>query len=218
MPRHRQSRVTDAKSLIESHEQLLFQRAYPRNQRAVIRTENELKRITSQVTRLQDSDIDLSPLDGPEVSGIAGTSVTSNFSYALVRWLVSKFPREVSIDWDWFDSEDQFGATMRRFLPLLEEDAMVEAHVPYRKWLDLARGRRNEVAWIIERFDSLSLSDRQKAELYDSLKLHVTWQFGWRSSRTGMRLTARKAFFHDGPLIKRRDVSLANELNSPAIP
>ena len=84
--------------------------------------------------------------------------------------------------------------------------------------MDFARGRRNEVAWIIERFESLRLSDRQKAELYDSLKLHVTWQFGWRASRTGMRLPPRKTFFHDEPLIKRRDVSRARELNSPAIP
>lgn len=218
MPRHRQSRVTDAKSLIESHEQQLFHRAYPRNQNEVRRAESQLKRIASHVTRLQDSEGDLTPLDAPEVSGIAGRSVTSNFSYALVRWLVARFPNQVSIDWDWFDSEDQFGTTMRRFLPLLAEDAMVEAHVPYREWLDCARGRQNEVAWIIDRFESLRLNDRQKAELYDSLKLHVTWEFGWRSSRTGMRLPTRKTFFHDAPLIKRRDVSLVKELSAPAIP
>ena len=215
---HPPTRPKDAESLIELHEQLLFRRAYPRNQSELAQIENRLKWIAAQVPRLEDSNIDLSPLDAPEVSGIAGTSVTSNFSYVLVRWLVAKFPNQVSIDWEWFDSEDQFGATMRRFLPMLEEDAMVEAHVPYRDWLDSARGRHNEVAWIIERFESLPLGDRQKAELYDSLKLHVTWQFGRRSSRTLMRLPPRKTFFHDGPLIKRRDVSLANELNSPAIP
>jgi hypothetical protein len=212
------SRIQNADGLIELHEKLLFRRAYPRHQREVTQTENQLKRIAAQVARLQDSEVDLSPIDAPEASGIAGTSVTSNFSYVLVRWLVSKFPQQVSIDWDWFDSEDQFGATMRRFLPLLEEDAMVEAHVPYREWLDAARGRRNEVAWVIERFESVQLSERQRTELYDSLKLHVTWQFGRRSSRTGMRLAVRKTFFHDAPLIKRRDVSLANELQSPAIP
>ena len=215
---HPSTRPKDAESLIELHEQLLFRRAYPRNQSELTRSENQLKRTESHVDRFNRAALDLSPLDAPEVSGIAGTSVTSNFSYVLVRWLVSKFPNEVTIDWDWFDSEDQFGATMRRFLPLLEEDAMVEAHVPYREWLNSARGRRNEVTWIIERFESLPLSERQKAELYDSLKLHVSWQFGWRSSRTGMRLPARKTFFHDEPLIKRRDVSLVDELNSPAIP
>jgi hypothetical protein len=38
------------------------------------------------------------------------------------------------------EEEDRFGATMPRFLPLLEDDAMVEAHVPFQEWLDAARG------------------------------------------------------------------------------
>src|SRR5207253_11161711 len=153
----------------------------------------------------------LSALDDPEVSGIAGTSVTSNFSYAIVRGLVEKYPRQVSIDWDWFEEEDRFGATMPRLLPLLEEDAMVEAHVPYCDWLRAAKGRAKDVIWLIERFGSLNLPDKGKAELYDSLKLHVRWKFGLRASRTGMRLPVRKVFFHRSPLIQRRDISLATE-------
>jgi hypothetical protein len=218
MPRHPSASVKDPESLIDHHERQLFLRAYPPNPKTLKQTERELKQLASRVVQLRETDDNLSPLDAPEVSGIVGTTVTSNFSYALVRWLVSQFPKQVSIDWDWFDSEDQFGATMRRFLPLLAEDAMVEAHVPYREWLDAARGRQNEVAWIVERFESLPLSDRQKAELYDSLKLHVTWKFGSRSSRTLMRLPARETFFHDGPLLKRRDIDLVRELNSPNIP
>lgn len=212
------STIRDAESLIDLHERLLFQRAYPPNARTLKQVETQLKKIAENVAGLRKAEADLSPLDDPEVSGIAGTSVTSNFSYALVRWLARKYPRQVSIDWDWFEEEERFGATMPRFLPLLEEDAMVEAHVPYREWLEAAIGRKHEVAWIIEQFESLRLTDKQKAEAYDSLKLHITWQFGARSSRTEMKLPARKIFFHDQPLIKRRDVSLTNELNSPPIP
>ncbi len=208
----------DAESLIQQHEALLFRRAYPRNARTLKQTEKQLTKIANSVNRLGDADADLSPLDAPEVSGIAGTSVTSNFSFAIVRWLVQKYPAQLAIDWDWFEEEDRFGATMPRFLPLLEDDAMVEAHVPFRDWLSAAKGRTNEVAWIIERFDSLNLSDKEKAEIYDSLKLHVTWRYGVRSSRTGMKRPTRRVFFHDKPLIQRRDVSLVGELNSPAIP
>ena len=210
--------ITDAESLIELHERLLFLRAYPPNARTLKQVEARLKQIERCVGRLRKAEADLSPLDDPEVSGITGTTVTSNFSYALVRWLVLQYPRQVSIDWDWFEDDDRFGATMPRFLPLLDEDAMVEAHVPYREWLAAAKGRNNEVAWIIEQFESLDLPDKQKAEVYDSLKLHVIWRFGARSSRTGMKLPGRKIFIHDQPLIKRRDVSLVNELNSPPLP
>lgn len=218
MPAFSLSNATDAESLIKLHERLVFLRAYPPNPKVLKQVQQELKKVESRVKQLRESDLDLSPLDEPEVSGIAGTSVTSNFSYALVRWLANKYPSQISIDWDWFENEEQFGATMPRILPLLEEDAMVEAHVPYREWLRAAIGRTNEIVWLIKQLESPGLNDRRKAELYDSLKLHVIWRFGFRSSRTGMKLPARKVFFHDQPLIKRREVSLANELNSPPIP
>ena len=107
---------------------------------------------------------------------------------------------------------------MPRFLPLLEDDAMVEAHVPYRQWLRAAKGRRRELEWLIEGFASLPISDKVKSNLYESLKLHITWRYGFRASRTGMRLPERKPFFHRSPLIARRDISLTRELSSPPIP
>ena len=74
------AKLKDPESLIELHERLLFQRAYPSSIRELRLTERELKNIGSLVYELSDSDVDLAPLGAPEVSGIAGTSVTSNFS------------------------------------------------------------------------------------------------------------------------------------------
>ena len=212
------SHLAEAESLIHFHETLLFLRAYPPNATILNLVERSLRSFNQRVARLVEADADLSALDNPEVSGIAGGSVTSNFSYAIVRWLVAKYPTQLSIDWDWFEEEDRFGATMPRFLPLLEDDAMVEAHVPFQEWLDAARGRTRELTWLIQQFESLPLPDRRKAELYDALKLHVTWRFGARASRTLMRQSTRRIFFHDKPLIQRREISLSRELSSPLIP
>ena len=212
-----QSRSSDAQSLIRLHENLLFIRAYPPGAQVLKLVEQILKNFGQRVSQLREAEADLSPLDDPEVSGIEGTSVTSNFSYALVRWLVEKYPKQISIDWDWLDSEDQWGATLPRFLPLLDDDAMVEAHVPFRAWLSAATAGGSELVWLIRRFESLDVSDKQKAELYDSLKLHVTWKFAASASRTSMKLPARKIFFHRQPLIRRREVSLVDELNGPKI-
>ena len=209
--------MADADSLIHFHETLLFLRAYPPNAAILKLVERILRSFDRRVAQLVKADADLSALDNPEVSGIAGGSVTSNFSYAIVRWWVAKYPAQLSIDWDWFEEEDRFGATMPRFLPLLEDDAMVEAHVPFQEWLDAARGRTRELTWLIEQFESLPLTDRRKAELYDALKLHVTWRFGARASRTLMRQSTRRTFFHDKPLIQRREISVSRELSSPLI-
>src|SRR6266404_4732915 len=212
------SKFTDASELIRFHEALLFLRAYPASVEVLKQVEAILQMFEQRVIQLREMDADLSPLDGPEASGIVGTSVTSNFSYPIVCWLAAKYPAQLQIDWDWFEEEERFGATMQRFLPLLDEEAMVEAHVPYRDYLGRAKGRANEVVWLIERFQSLRLSEKEKAEAYDSLKIHVRWEFAVRASRTRMRLPVRKTFFHDRPLIARREISLANELKAPPIP
>jgi hypothetical protein len=211
------SKFDDADELIRFHEALLFFRAYPPTARVLKQVESILKTFGQRVSQLEAVDADLSPLDSPEVSGITGTSVTSNFSYAIVRWLAAKYPAQLSIDWDWFEEEERFGATMPRFLPLLEEEAMVEAHVPYADYLRSAKGRANEVVWLIERFEGLDLQEKQRAEAYDALKIHVRWQFGARASRTATKLATGKVFFHHRPLIARREVSLVTELNAPQI-
>jgi len=208
----------DADELIRFHETVLFFRAYPPSAQVLKHVAAILKTFGQRISQLRAADADLSPLDNVEVSGIAGTSVTSNFSYAIVCWLAEKYPAQLSIDWDWFEEEERFGARMPRFLPLLEEEAMVEAHVPYRSYLHAAKGRANEVVWLIERFKSLKLPEKEKAEAYDALKIHARWQFGVRASRTVMKLGTRKIFFHERPLITRRDVSLVDELKSPPIP
>jgi hypothetical protein len=90
--------------------------------------------------------------------------------------------------------------------------------VPFREWLRSAKGRKSEIVWLMEQFESLEIPDKRKAELYESLKLHVTWEFGFGTSRTGMKVPPRKVFYHQQPLIKRREISLAAELNASAIP
>ena len=212
------AKIADADELVRLHEALLFLAAYPQSKPVLGKVERILKSVRQRLATFETQDADLSPLDAPEVSGIAGTSVTSNFSYPIARWLARKYPRQLSIDWDWMENEEQWSAILPRFLPLLADDAMVEAHVPLREWVQAATGRQSEFVWLIDRFESLDLTDKEKAELYDSLKLHITWKFPFSASRTGMRLPPRKTFFHSEQLIQRRDVLLAAELSSPPVP
>jgi hypothetical protein len=213
------SRINDAETLVRYHETLLFLRAYPQSAMQLKLTEAQLSSFAQRVQKLREAGADLSPLEHPEISGIAGTAVTDTFSYYIVRWLVRLQPGRVALDSDWVEDEYRLGATWPRFMPLLEEDALVEANVPYRKWLREARPRSvSEIQWLMERFASLRLTDKEKAELYDSLKLYVRWQPAFRATRTGMRLPVRKIFYHREPLIKRKDVSLTDELQRRPLP
>jgi hypothetical protein len=211
-------RISDAETLIRYHEVLLFLRAYPQSAKLLKLVEEQLASFAQRVEQMSKADIDISALGHPEVSGIAGTAVIDTFSYHIVRWLVRMQPGRVALDADWTEDENRVAATWPRFMPLLEEDALVEANVPYRKWLRAARPRRrSELQWLVERFESLTLKEKEKAELYDSLKLYVRWRPAYRASRTGMRLRAPKIFYHNEPLIRRKDVSLADELQRPPL-
>lgn len=208
-------KIKDTETLFRYHELLLFLRAYAHNASIVRTVERELRGFANRVAFLEQQGIDLAPLQHPEWSGIAGTSVIDTFGFYIVRGLVEKHPAQVAIYWDWFEDENRLAATWPRFMPLLEEDALVEANVPYREWLAAARGRRTELAWLIEQFDKLPKSDKERAELYDSQQLYVIWTPSFNLSRTGMRVAARKVFYHRAPLIQRREIDLRKELAEP---
>jgi hypothetical protein len=208
-------RFPDAPSLIRFHESVLFLRAYPASQEILQRADEILGSFAQRVAELRSTGADLSPFEEPEVSGIAGTSFSAVFSYAVARFLAGRHRRQVRIDWDYYDKQDNMGPTLPRFLPLLEEDSLVEAHVPFRDWMSAAKG---DLAWLVERFASLPLSPREQAELYDSLKLLICWELGdSTATRSRMRLPAPKVFYHEGPLLRRKDISLVQELASPPL-
>ncbi|HWS99179.1 MAG TPA: hypothetical protein VN256_02830 [Pyrinomonadaceae bacterium] len=210
---------TDADSLIRFHEILLFMRAYPQGARVLRRVEKLLASFARRVASLEGAGADLTPLEYGEVSGIAGTFVEDTFGYDITRWLVGRHAPRVSINWGRHEDPYRLGATWPRFLPLLEEDALVEANVPYADWLDAARGRERELSWLMDCFERSGLSPRERAELYESLKLYVRWELGdSRATRTRMKRAPRKIFYHRGPLIARREVSLAAEFASPPLP
>jgi len=208
--------LNDTDSLFRYHEILLFLRAYPQNPSIVRAAENELRGFAKRVSALRERDVDLSPLEEPEVSGIAGTSVVDTFSFYIVRWLLQRHAAHVALDWKWFQDENRLAETWPRFMPLLEEDAFVEANIPYREWLRAARGRSTELAWLFEQVNNLPRSEKERAELYDSQKLYVRWTPGFNASRTGMRVATRQLFYHLAPLIQRRDIDLNKEVAQPS--
>jgi len=210
-------KFNDAETLMRYHELLLFLRAYPANSVIVTLTEKELASFRRRVEELLSTEVDLSGIETPETSGIAGTSVTDTFSYPIVRWLARGRQNRVTLEWDWFEDENRLAATWPRFIPLLEEDAFVEANVPYKTWLRSASNGK-DLGWLVDKFSGLAKSENKSekeiAELFDSQQLYVRWTPAYRASRTGMRIPVRQIFFHHELLIQRRDVVLKNELET----
>jgi hypothetical protein len=168
----------------------------------------------------------MSVFDDFDTSGIAGTVMQDTLSFDVAQWLTRRIPRNIEIAWDdyWedYEAERARGTVWPRFIPLLEEDADVEANIPWRRWFDNARGRDNALVWLINRFAQLPLpdrqtDDRQRAELYDSLHLPLRWKLeNLKLSRTRNWARPRRFYFHNAPLIQRSEVCVADELAQPA--
>jgi hypothetical protein len=217
----------DAPSLIRFHDLLLFFRAFPSGQSVLRLAERVLRTFEPKVKAVLAAGGDADDFAPEEVVGITGTAVEATFSYPMVCWLVKRHAKSISIQWDEYERETQRAVIWPRFFPLMEEDSLTEANVPYLDWLKAARGRQDELPWLVRQFQRLpgfakETAEKEKAALYDSLEIMVRWDMsgatGSSASRTLSRKPVKEFYFHREPLIQRRQVSLAEEFAKPPLP
>src|SRR5438477_3403451 len=207
-------RYDDIPSLIRFHEALLVLRAFPPSPAVFRRSQELLNRFWKRVELIQNSGADMDEFDPLEVSGIAGTTMQDALGFDLARWLVRRMPGKVDIAWEDLEDERALGAVWPRLMPLLEEDTLAEANIPWQKWLEAAQGnRRRSPSWMLERFAELAIPEAEKGRLYDSLRIPLRWHLqNSRISRTRNSRPVDRVFYHDAPLITRSDISLQREL------
>ncbi len=182
---------------------------------------------------LRKAGANMDAFDTFEVSGIAGTEMEDTLSFDVAKWLVniSRVSGKVGIAWENYQPGRELGTTGPRFIPLLEDDAYVEADTPWRRWLEAAGGESRgmsgkkktaspsrPLSWLLERFEQLPLPPEQRAALYESLRVPLRWNLE-NSAVTRTRnwkpvpsVFYHSIFYHATPLISRSQVSLAAEL------
>jgi hypothetical protein len=205
--------------LARLHEAVLFLRAYPHSRRVREATESILQSVPGRVARLEERGEDLSQFDELEYAGAAGTTVATEFSYPVTRWLAEKVPG-VEASWDVHEQPDRLGEGLTRFVPLLEEEALADAVVPHMEWLRAAVGPGGrDLPWLLDRFERLDKSEAEKAELFDALGVITSWRLGRSAySRTLLRKPGPPPFFHTGPLLSRKETDFAGILAAPPMP
>ncbi len=208
-----------AESLIRFHDALLFLRAFPQSSKVSQLSEQLLGGIVRQVETLQSSGADMELFDDEQFSGIAGTVINDTFTYDVACWLVQRYPQQLSVEWDFDEQGRQMGVTLPRFIPLLADDSLVEADTPFFDWMANAAGGEEKILpWLLQRVASAPLGSLEKTSLYDALAINILWRLGNSgASRTRARRNL-SMFYHRQPLLRRNQVSLADELSSPSLP
>src|SRR5713226_8423440 len=131
--------LDDPRHLIRFHESLLFLRAFPHAPSLLPPVEHLLNTFHQRIEKLRAAHADLSLFDDFDASGIDGTTMQDTLSFEVPQWLACRIPRNrispnIEIAWDDYCDDDQAerarATTWPRFIPLLEEDADVEANIP----------------------------------------------------------------------------------------
>jgi len=194
----KQTRLRADADLIRLHEAVLFLRAYPQSQQ-VLRLADEI--LFSFAERLP---ADHDAFADPDISGIAGTAVSTNFSYEFARSLLLRHGRAVAIDWENFEHPERLAPALAKLTPISRDDWAVEAYPDWRGWFEKGRG---SVQWLLEHLTP---------DMYDLLEIPLRWELG-NSSRSHLRIPRREMFFHDSPFLKREPNLIAKMLAAPPI-
>jgi hypothetical protein len=192
------ARFREPSDLIRLHETVLFLRAYPQSPRVLVLADEILFSFADRLPADHD------PFADPDISGIAGTAISTNFSFEFARSLVDRHPRAISIDWENYQHPERLAPALRRLIPESRDDWAVEAYPDWRAWFEKGRGT---IDWLLNNLTP---------EMYDLLEIPVRWDPG-DCSRSHLRIPRRNIFYHDAPFLKREPNLIANKLASPPL-
>jgi hypothetical protein len=195
----RRARFPNPADLIRLHETVLFLRAYPQSPRVLRLAEEILFSFAARLPPDHDRFAD------PDISGIAGTAVSTNFSFEFARSLETRHRGAVAIDWENFEHPERVAPALKKLIPESRDDWAVEAYPDWRGWFEKGRG---SVRWLLENLSP---------EVYDLIEIPVRWEPG-TASRSHLRIPRRQIFYHDAPFLKREPGMIAKMLASPPIP
>jgi hypothetical protein len=200
------ARLRDPSDLIRFHETVLFLRAYPQSPRVLRLADHILFSFPDRLGRM-NRDV----FEDPEVSGMAGTGLSTNFSYEIARSLVHRHGRAISIDWANYEHADRLGVVLSKLVPQSREDFGISAHPDARRWFRSLKGGLR------------TLLDHVEPRMYDLLEIPLRWELGdSAASRSRTRLPpslgGREIFYHHRPFLKRSEISIQTEFAAPKIP
>ncbi|HEV8148010.1 MAG TPA: hypothetical protein VGP79_16590 [Bryobacteraceae bacterium] len=202
LERLQRTRFRDAQELIRFHDLVLYLRAFPQSPRVLRLADEILFAIHERVAQ-----VDEDPFDDTEVSGIAGTTISTNFSLPVAKSLILRHGRAISIDWENYEHADRLGAVLSLLVPESREDFAISAHPDARRWFAKLRGGLK------------TLITKVEPRVYDLLELPLRWNLGTSAaSRSRTRLPRREIFYHKGPFLRRKDVSLEAGFREPRSP
>ena len=197
------SRISNPKHLCRFHEVACFLRAYPDNSsilRLAITTLDNFESLVKRIIRRNRDTLD--------DTGIIGTTTHYPFSYQVAKYLVAKYPDELSIDWHKLDKKEL--EILENFLPSfidpLEEDTIDNITTSLQDWMKHIASLENktDISWLIDRIKMAQITEKAREEIYEIMNLGLKLPLSKKTiSRTAAHLDADSdIFYQKTPLLR----------------
>jgi len=165
------TRLATSGALLRLHEHLCFLRAYPDDRRVLAAADRLLKAFAAR----PDLRRHRGALAG---SGIAGTDLHDRFFWPMARWLASRWPARLEIDWDEIDED----GALANALPLLvtpAESAWLRVVKPgARAAVERLRGKSASGTFYVRRVAAMPGDDFTREAFFDGIDLDLVLNSG----------------------------------------
>ena len=193
------ARFARARDVLELHECLLFLRTYPDDASVLARVEGELARF-AQRSDLRRHREELAN------SGIAGTAIEFSFYWQTAEWLVQRFGRRLSIEWDYFHHEELLEERMPLFALWAETPALDSLDLSPAEWIaNMKSPAESDAEFLVKRIQAMAVDASVRECFWNELELPLRLPWGADGpSRTHACWSAAKTAFQSNSLRRPR--------------
>lgn len=193
------------------HDALLFIHAYPCNKTILHLAEQGLIHTSNHVASIMNNgrDNDRRSLSG---TGIAGSMITSQFSFPITKWLLQKFPADVSMD-SAAGNAEAGGTVLHRLFPRIEYYYTTQGNISLTKRIESLTGKQQVLQKLISTFEERIPDEHLQDIHFDSMQVFTSWRLDHPVfNRSFIRGISLPVFYHR-KIIKQ--VDLAAVLKKP---
>ena len=196
-------------SFKQFHQLLMAMMAYPSDKTLLELTKETTSKLLKQLEKKHTFQ------SGFSGTGLLHSDIECNFSYAKVKYLVSQFPRQVSIH-SVSSSIDTQKSVLKLILPNVEYSRIHDGEKDIKtRILEFNASKKlTDLEWLLHIIQQSSLDIKTQAFIYNQLGIFIHWKISSeKDSVSFLRGATLPTYFHNKPIDKK--INLPDIIKQP---